>query len=161
MNIKYLIGSFLVMIIFTIGITGCKSQKKVADGYNSSTMTITSQDYMKKGDAQLDTKNYNEALISLNKAIELDTTNGEAYAYRGMTKYYLTDLKGAMSDYNVAIRLIPNYGEVYDLRGIIKGDLGDKAGACEDWNKSFELGYNKAYELIEKYCIDEENKNPK
>jgi len=161
MNTKYIIGSCLVMAIFIVGITGCKSQKKVADGYNSSTMTITSQDYMKKGDAQLDTKNYNEALISLNKAIELDTTNGEAYAYRGMTKYQLKDLKGAIADYNTAIRLIPNYGEVYDLRGIIKGELGDKAGACEDWNKAFEMGFNKAYDLIKRYCIEEDNKNPK
>ena len=60
-----------------------------------------------------------------------------------------------MEDYNHALKLIPDYGEVYDLRGIVKGEKGDSLGACEDWNKAFDLGFNKASELIEKYCNED------
>ena len=88
----------------------------------------------------------------------MDSSNGNNYAYRGMAKYYLKDFKGAINDYDKAIKLIPDYGEVYDLRGVAKGELLDKSGACEDWNKAFELGFNKAYILIEKYCVDDARK---
>jgi tetratricopeptide (TPR) repeat protein len=148
--------SITLIFIFFIAVTACKTQKTTIDGIDTPTVAaISAQDYLKKGNEQLDLKNYNEALILLNKAVELDPENGENFAYRGMAKYHLDDFKGAILDYDKAVSLIPDYGEVYDLRGIAKGELGDKVGACEDWNKAFELGFNKAYDLIEKYCIDE------
>lgn len=149
------IASILAITVgfLVISGTGCKTHKSTADGSNAT--TISAQDYLKKGNAQLDLKNYKDALTLLNKAIELDSESGEAYAYRGMAKYHLKDYKGAVEDFDLALNLIPDYGEVYDLRGVAKAELGNKAGACEDWNKAFELGFNKAYELIEKYCLDE------
>ena len=158
MKNKYIFASIYLLIVFSIGFTGCSSQKKIAEGYSGvSGPTLTAKDYLKKGNDLLDKKNYQEALTALDKSIELEE-NGEAYAYRGMAKYQLNDFKGALADYDKAISLIPDYGEVYDLRGIVKSELGDKVGACEDWNKSFELGFNKSYDLIVKYCIDEEKK---
>ena len=141
---------------------GCKTHKYSAesneDANGNNIPTVTAQDYFNKGDDQLNHKNYNEALIMFNKAVELDSSSGNNYAYRGMAKYYLQDLKGAISDYDKALKLIPDYSEVYELRGVAKGDLLDKSGACEDWNKAFELGFNKAYNLIEKFCIDDAKK---
>jgi tetratricopeptide (TPR) repeat protein len=146
-------GILLLVIGFLILTgSGCKTHKGTTDG--SKTSTMSAQDYLKKGNAQLDLKNYKDALTLLNKAIELDAESGEAYAYRGMAKYHLKDYKGAIEDFDAALKIIPDYGEVYDLRGVAKAELGDKVGACEDWNKSFELGFNKAYDLIEKYCLD-------
>ena len=143
--------SFLV-----IAGTGCKTHKITTEGSNTSTMSA--QDYLKQGNVQLDLKNYKEARALLNKSIELDAESGEAFAYRGMAKYHLKDYKGAIEDFDAALKIIPDYGEVYDLRGISKAELGDKVGACEDWNKAFELGFNNAYELIEKYCVDDDQK---
>ena len=153
-QINYSLLLIFGLIIFFF--TDCRTQKKIEEGYTGTPgLTVTSKDYMQKGNAEMDKKNYKEALANFNKAIELDEENGEAYAYRGMTKYHLKDLDGAMEDYNHALKLIPDYGEVYDLRGIVKGEKGDSLGACEDWNKAFDLGFNKAYELIEKYCNEE------
>ena len=155
-QINYTLLLIFGLIIFFF--TDCRTQKKIEEGYTGTTTTglpITSKDYLQKGNVEMDKKNYKEALENLNKAIELDEENGEAYAYRGMTKYHLKDLDGAMEDYNHALKLIPDYGEVYDLRGIVKGEKGDSLGACEDWNKAFDLGFNKASELIEKYCNEE------
>jgi tetratricopeptide (TPR) repeat protein len=153
-----LITGLLAITIVFLGITGtgCKTHKSTTEG--SSTSTMSAQDYLKKGNAQLDLKNYKEALALLNKSIELDSESGEAFAYRGMAKYHLKDYKGAIEDFDAALKIIPDYGEVYDLRGVAKAELGDKVGACEDWNKAFELGFNKAYELIEKYCLDDDQK---
>jgi tetratricopeptide (TPR) repeat protein len=153
---------FSFIIAAFIAVTGCKTHKYSAvsneDNNGNNIATLTAQDYFTQGNAQLNKKNYQEALFLLNKAVELDSTNGNSYAYRGMAKYYLKDFKGAIIDYDKAVKIIPDYGEVYDLRGVAKGELGDKTGSCEDWNKAFELGYNKAYNLIEKFCVDDTKK---
>lgn len=38
------------------------------------------------------------------------------------------------------------------MRGECKIKLGDIEGACLDFSKAGELGYEKAYDEIEKYC---------
>lgn len=142
------------VIIAGAFITGCKLHKKIMDSTDTINV-VTSLDYVKKGDNQLNLKNYKKALELLNKAIEMDAFNGEAFAYRGLAKYHLKDYKGAVIDYDAALKLIPDYGEVYDQRGLAKAELGDKIGACEDWNQAFALGFNDAYNLIEKFCLEE------
>jgi tetratricopeptide (TPR) repeat protein len=149
-----------IILISLITVWGCKTHKNTTDSNSEggNINAITAQDYFKLGSDQLDKKNYDEALSLLNKAVERDSSNGNNFAYRGMAKYYLKDFKGAITDYDKALKLIPDYGEVYDLRGVAKGELLDKSGACEDWNKAFELGFNKAFNLIQKYCIDDARK---
>lgn len=153
MNRFYCLAIFLLLAVIIT--PACKTQKNA--NTSEDPKLVTSQDYLKKGNIQLDLKKYKEALKLLDKAVELDVDNGEAYAYRGMAKYNLKDLKGALVDYNKALEIIPDYGEVYDLRGIVKAELGDKTGACEDWNQAFNFGFNKAAELIERYCSEENN----
>lgn len=118
----------------------------------------TAQDLYKKGSNAEYLKKYKEAAELYTQAIEVDSAFGEAWASRGMVKYQLKNYISAVEDYNEALKLIPDYAEVYDLRGLAKFELADKTGACEDWNKSFDLGFNKAYDLIEKYCLEEQKK---
>jgi tetratricopeptide (TPR) repeat protein len=118
----------------------------------------TAQDLYKKGSNAEYLKKYKEAADIYTQVIALDSTFGEAWASRGMVKYQLKNYISAVDDYNEALKLIPDYAEVYDLRGLAKYELTDKTGACEDWNKSFDLGFNKAYDLIEKYCLDDQKK---
>lgn len=145
------------MLTIILIVTGCKTTKQPNFSLGKNPNVITPKDYLDKGKKELDKKNYNEALVQFDKAIKIDTANGDAYSFRGMTKYHLKDLKGAINDYDKAVNLIPGFGEVYDLRGVAKAELGDKVGACQDWNKAYEMGFNKAFDLIEKYC-KEENK---
>jgi Flp pilus assembly protein TadD len=62
------------------------------------------------------------------------------------------DYNGAKTDFWKAIQIDPNNAEAYYGRGIAKYKLGDKSGACLDLRKAGELGYEKAYEAIKKYC---------
>ncbi|MGD0709862.1 MAG: hypothetical protein ABR968_01640, partial [Bacteroidales bacterium] len=81
----------------------CKTHKYSAESNEEVNInSVTAQDYFKKGNDQLSQKNYNDALILLNKAVEMDSVNGNNYAYRGMAKYYLKDYKGAITDYDKA-----------------------------------------------------------
>jgi tetratricopeptide (TPR) repeat protein len=155
MKHKIIYQSLVIIIVLAVFGLGCKTHKKAVTSYTNGTTIDTTQDYLKIGNELLDKKKYKEAIAQLDKAIAVDADNGEAYAYRGTAKYHLKDYKGAIADFDIAIKLIPDYGEVYDLRGVAKGELGDKVGACEDWNKAFELGFNKAFELIDKFCIED------
>jgi len=158
-NIQIISGiAFIIVFAFCTN-TACKTKSKLSkDNISTSIDTVTAKDFFNKGSKELDLKNYQEALKYFNKSIEIDKESGETYAFRGMAKYHLKDFKGAIADYDNAIKLIPEYGEVYDQRGVAKGELGDKVGACEDWNKAYELGFNKAFKMIEKFCIEEEKK---
>lgn len=118
----------------------------------------TAQDFYKKGSNAEHFKRYKRAVEFYTEAIMLDSTFGDAWASRGMMNYHLKNYLGAVDDFDMALQLIPNYAEVYDLRGLAKYELTDKDGACNDWNKSFELGFNNAYDLIEKYCIGKRKK---
>jgi Flp pilus assembly protein TadD len=62
------------------------------------------------------------------------------------------EYKDALDDFSKAIELQPEFAEAYDLRGVCKAELGDKDGACADWYKSYLLGYNPAFKLLEKFC---------
>lgn len=148
--------ALMMIVIFAVtGLfsTSCKTHKNTSGSDTSNLMSST--DYLKQADIQLNLKKFKEALNLLDKAVALDAYNGEIFAARGLTKYYLKDYKGAIEDFNAALVLIPDFAEVYDWRGLAKGEQGDKTGACEDWNQAFALGFNPAYRLIEAFCLDD------
>ena len=97
-------------------------------------------------------KDYNGAISSYNKAIELNPNYTKAYYNRGWSKDKLKDHYGAISDYIKAIELDPNYTDAYSNRGISKEDLGDLNGACADWKKAAELGNTKAAGWVANQC---------
>jgi tetratricopeptide (TPR) repeat protein len=157
MKTIHIFSSFsILIIIFSILTLGCRTHKD-AYGVELSSSLDSVQSYLKKGNQKLNLFKYDAAIILFNKVLTIDSENGQAYAYRGMAEFNLKDFKGALKDFDFAIKIIPDYGEVYDMRGIVKNEMGDKIGACEDWNKSYNLGYNKAFELIDKFC-NEDNK---
>jgi tetratricopeptide (TPR) repeat protein len=83
--------------------------------------------------------NYAKALALWNKAIEQNPIEPAAYVNRGITRYYLKDLRGAVEDLSVAISKKPDYTDAYYNRGTIRELLKDYAGALEDFEKYREL----------------------
>ena len=63
------------------------------------------EDYYNRGDAKLKLKDYKNAILDYNKAIELDPNYVDAYNVRGLAKYDLKDYGGAILDFNKVIEL--------------------------------------------------------
>ncbi len=96
-------------------------------------------------------ENYNQALINLNQAIELNPNAPDAYVYKGMVLIRQGKVDKALEHYNTAIRYDNNYAAAYYHRGVLKA-LSKKGGACEDLRKAQSLGYDRANDAINKYC---------
>lgn len=103
----------------------------------------TAKDYTQKGRELIDKRDYMEAILNLNKAIELDPKNASAYFLRANLKEKFEDLHGAMKDYNLSIESSPKYADAYFARGNVKMRLQDYYGAIEDYTAA--IGVNENY----------------
>lgn len=102
---------------------------------------------------------YKNAIKCFNKAIPLIPSITTIYLYRGLSKEYLNDLKGAMEDYDKCILLnASNKSDAFLQKSKLKSNkLNDKKGALEDLNmaikiepKNAEYYYNRS-KLLDNY----------
>ena len=82
---------------------------------------------------------FGDNICHLDRVIELDTNNAEAYYLRGDVKGYDGDYAGAIDDYTQAIALKPDYIEAYHWRGHAKLEMENYRGAITDYTKAMDL----------------------
>ena len=99
--------------------------------------------YYWRGSIYYAQNNKQQAIVDLNKSIELDAKNSKAYVLRGNSKADLEDKDGALADYNKAIELDPKDSSAYSMRACVKLELGDFDGANEDLDMSNKLMNSK------------------
>jgi len=88
----------------------------------------------------------------LNKDIRINPEYGEAYNNRGLVKSELKDYEGAITDFTKVIELNPEHSEAHYNRGMAKINSGTNASACDDLKRASELGFEKANEVVAKFC---------
>jgi tetratricopeptide (TPR) repeat protein len=99
-------------------------------------------EFLKNGNAYLDTGDYDQALIEFTKAIELDPHSALAYRSRGNAYSYLSEFDKAIDDFTQAIGLNPDealLAIVYHNRGTIYLYKSDYEQAIYDLTQSIEL----------------------
>ena len=101
---------------------------------------FTAVDWFLKGAKQNCDGDYQEAIESLDKAIELDPDHADAYNNRGISYEELGDPQRAIDDYSKAIELDPDYAMAYNNRGNSYDDLGEGHRAINDYDRAIELG---------------------
>jgi tetratricopeptide (TPR) repeat protein len=69
---------------------------------------------------------------------EIEKFPNQSFAYnnRGIVKYELNDLKGALADYEKCIQLDPSTQRAYNNKGIIEAINGDYQAAIKDFDKA-------------------------
>lgn len=118
-----------ILIILTLGSCDFKS----SEYYNGKAQKLE-----KEG-------KYEEAIILLDKAIEIDPHNIYALLNRGVDKSILGDYKGAIDDYSKIIEIDSDNALAYLNRGKNKKRLKDYNSAIEDFEKAIKT---KGGELI-------------
>jgi tetratricopeptide (TPR) repeat protein len=84
-------------------------------------------------------RSYTEALEELNKAVDLDPRNAEAYYWRGRTQMNLGRLDQGVDDFKKAVNFKPDYSEAYDHLGWLAAKQGQVNEAIDYLTKSVEF----------------------
>lgn len=99
---------------------------------------------------------YTPAIHDMTKALNL-LPNFPFTHYNLGNLYCLSgDLPEAINQYTKALEIYPRLEEAYFNRGLVLIYLKDKEKGCLDLSKAGELGVDDAYNVIKKYCLEEE-----
>ena len=84
-------------------------------------------------------KRYARALEELDKAVQMNETNPEAYFWRGRTLIAQGRFESAAEDFRKAVKLRPDYAEAFDNLGWLYDRLGETDRAIDALSKSIDL----------------------
>lgn len=118
----------------------------------------TAQEFIIRGTARTQIKDFRDAIRDFNKALDFDknTVNQqlEAFFGRATCKKNLEDFSGAINDLNSVIFLDKNNPKAYFDRGLIRAEGKDLSGACLEFQKAKQLGFlENIDEVIKKNCL--------
>ncbi len=112
----------------------------------------TIEEHIKNGNAKHELKDYRGAIADYSKAIQLNPKFIKAYYLRGVAKAEMQDYNGAIADFSKIIELNPSDADAYFARGIAKIRLKQNESGCIDLHTAGNLGNDKAFTQIKKYC---------
>lgn len=87
---------------------------------------------------------YRDAIESLNILLRNQPDEHEGYFLRGVAKYNLEDLNGALNDFSKALEEYPAYTQAYQYRAIVRSRMGLYNEALDDFAKAVEIRPNNA-----------------
>ena len=95
--------------------------------------------FIQKARLDLTEGKFNESISELNIAIAAKPDNFEGYFLRGMAKYSLDDLQGAITDFDKALEIHPMYVRALQYRAICYDKQDEFAKALADYNRANQL----------------------
>jgi tetratricopeptide (TPR) repeat protein len=117
-------------------------------GSSGNSKEDKADNYFQKSSSNINDGELKLAIRNLNKAIELDPSNGLYFYNRGTVKKMIQDFEGAIQDLTSSIDLKTKdikfnfIKEAYFNRAMSKFHLQDLTGAKKDNEKARELGYD-------------------
>jgi tetratricopeptide (TPR) repeat protein len=102
-------------------------------------------------------KRYKEAIVYFNKALIIEKDEPLTLNNRGLAKYYLNDLAGALDDINKSLSAYPGNSYAYKNRALVYLAKKENDKACADLKKANEKGFTQEYgeevnELLKANC---------
>jgi hypothetical protein len=141
-NIFLLFISILIaglLSILTIQQTGIWKDSITLWNYQKMKFPDTYMAHNNLGEAYAKAGMHEESVNSLNRALELSTSNPESYYNRGMGLGKLGLHHKAIEDFRMAIKLSPEKAKYYNELGVAHGNLGNYQQAIENLNTAVSL----------------------
>ncbi|NTW24739.1 MAG: hypothetical protein HGA37_08570 [Lentimicrobium sp.] len=104
--------------------------------FTSSFAQHKASDYLKAAIVSTKNKNYSQAVLLCDAAINLNNVYESAYFHRGYNKLLLKDYAGALIDFSVVLDLNAENLDAYLYRGLANQKAGNKWAATEDYNNA-------------------------
>jgi len=109
---------------------------------------MRAEEYLKLGKSKI-----NLAIKDLKKVIELNSNNYKAFLKLGILHIEKKRFYEALQYLDKSIKINPT-AEAYFYRGAIYYEMNDLKNSCLDLQKAKNLGYEKAQEILEKFCMN-------
>lgn len=103
---------------------------------------------LEEGRSLMQQGKFREAIGPLNKAIEADAENVEAFNSRGVAYFELKEYTSALLDYEQAIKLKPDFYRPYYNRALLKTAQNDVTGALKDYSDAIRLVPDTAKSIV-------------
>lgn len=97
------------------------------------------ESFVNDGLTKLHQKNYNSAIESFSKAVEMQSNHYLAFTYRADVYRLLKNYPAAIDDYTKAIKLNPTHSYLRNSRGNCYAALGDYISAIEDHTQAISI----------------------
>lgn len=99
-------------------------------------------DYYQRGINYCQKEEYQNAIESLTRAIEINLNLAESYYNRGLAYAKLQQYSNAIADYTQALQFNSNWSDVYNNRGNAYYKLGESEKAIADYERAINLNSN-------------------
>lgn len=100
---------------------------------------------------------YSDAIADIRAALEILPDLPYLYFNLGNLMCQSDNMVEAIDNYDEAISLYPYMGEAYFNRGLVLIYIHDREKGCIDLSRAGELGVAESYNVISRYCSDENN----
>jgi tetratricopeptide (TPR) repeat protein len=107
--------------------------------YNTASNILSAADWFQKGYNALEVKEYDNAILYYQKAIELNPNFFAAYYSLGIAYKLKGNFDKAIQSYEKAIELNPNFSDAYYNLGLAYRSKGDLNKAIRSYEKAIEL----------------------
>ena len=105
---------------------------------------MNSKSLFNKGLESAKKRKYLRAIAYFNRVIKNDPNNPDVYSERGVSKFHVKDIEGALADMNKSLALDPDNAYRYASRAYMLEQNGDTLGAINDYKKAIELDPDNA-----------------
>ena len=139
-NWPYLIG-----VMYQQG----KQYEKAIEWYNiSNAKDVSPFTYSNISDCQNELGNYEEALNSINKALNMDSLKVSYLQRKANLCYNIGNVESAIAEWDKILAIDPEYAWGYYRRGWYKSLSGNNDGAIEDYTMSLALNPHYSYAYV-------------
>ena len=115
---------------------------------------LASKAYFNMSEARFNNDDLNGALVEINRSINLNPYNANAYNLRGLIEYQIGNIDEALINFTKAITLNPNNKLFYINRTKILKDKNLNIKLSNDYDKILELDSNLNYILLERGILN-------
>ena len=102
----------------------------------------TADEWYTKAGEYFESGDHASAITAYSEAIKRDSSNINAYLFRGFAYYQIKNYDAAIADYNTVIKDAPDFPDVYVVRGDAYGAKGAYHTAAADYKTGLEKGYD-------------------
>lgn len=128
------------------------SEKKCKNNYDNENLT-EEEFFCIKGEIERNKGNYNEAIDSFTKAIQLNPNSFKAFFNRAFTYDKIGLYNKAINDYTSTVNIKPNHSFCYYNRGITYNKLGCYEQSIFDFSRAIEIEPNKPEFYFNRACL--------